>query len=138
LNRGTLLGGDSRLRGFPSGRFFGKDVFAVNAEFRSRPIEILSCQIGGVVFFDMADAADGVSNLYPYKSAGFGLRALFPQLDRVFVRGDLGFPIGARPGDVKPVAFFFAFEQAFGVSSVGGTVATGGTGSPVLGGALGQ
>ena len=138
LNRSTLLGGDTRLRGFPSGTFFGKDVFAVNLEYRSQPVEILSCQLGLVAFYDIADAADGVGKLFAYKSAGFGLRALLPQLDRVVVRGDLGFPIGERPTGVAPVAFFFAFEQAFGVSSVGGTVATGGTGGPVIGGALGQ
>lgn len=138
LNRHTLLGGDTRLRGFPSGRFVGKDAYAASLEFRSRPIEILSCQLGGVVFFDIGDAADGVDQLYAYKSAGFGLRALFPQLDKVVVRGDLGFPIGARPADVKSVAFFFAFEQAFGVSTVGGTSATGGFPGAAIGGALGQ
>ena len=146
LNRSTLLGGDTRLRGFPTGYFQGKDAFAANVELRSRPIEILSCQLGGVAFFDVAGVGYGVDHLFAapngtaglYKSAGLGLRLLFPQVDRVVLRGDLGFPIGPRPSDVGPVSFFFAFEQAFGVTTVGNTVATGGFGGPAIGGQLGQ
>jgi hypothetical protein len=146
LNRSTLLGGDTRLRGFPTGYFQGKDAFAANVEFRSRPVEILSCQLGGVAFFDLAGVGYGVDQLFAapttaaglYKSAGLGLRLLFPQVDRVVLRGDLGFPIGPRPSDVGPVSFFFAFEQAFGVTTVGNTVASGGFGQPAIGGQLGQ
>jgi hypothetical protein len=68
---------------------------------------------------------------------------LFPQLDRVVFRADLGFPVGTiapLPSGVpvSPVSFFFTFQQAFPFSSVGGTVASGGFAGSTVGGALGQ
>jgi hypothetical protein len=53
LNRQTFLGGDGRLRGYPSSYFVGKDIIAYNFEFRSRPLEILSCQLGTAAFYDV-------------------------------------------------------------------------------------
>jgi hemolysin activation/secretion protein len=138
LNTQTYLGGDTRLRGFPTNELHGKDAFAVNVEFRSRPIEIVSCQLGGVAFFDVGDAENGVDKLQAYKSVGAGIRALFPQINRVVWRADIGFPIGARPSDVGAMSFFFAFEQAFSVTNVGGTSATGGFAPPAISGLLGQ
>lgn len=143
LNRQTFLGGDSRLRGFPTSSIYGKDAVAANVEFRSLPVEILSCQLGGVVFFDSADAASAFNQLVLQHSVGFGLRMLFPQLDRVVFRADLGFPVGTiapLPSGVpvSPVSFFFTFQQAFPFSSVGGTVASGGFAGSTVGGALGQ
>src|SRR5205823_2044555 len=46
LNVASSLGGDSRLRGYPSGAFAGKDLLAFNLEFLSRPLEILRTQLG--------------------------------------------------------------------------------------------
>lgn len=138
LNRTTLLGGDTRLRGYPTSFFRGKDVFAANVEFRTRPVEILTMQLGAAVFYDVGDAANGLENMRLHQSVGVGLRTLFPQINKVVFRTDLGFPIGVHPAGVAPVAFFFALEQAFPVNNVGGTVATGGTGSSAIGGALGQ
>jgi hypothetical protein len=117
LNKTSLLGGGDRLRGYPTNFFVDKDYIAYNVEFRSRPVEILSCQLAGVAFFDSGDAFNGWSDFKAYQSLGIGLRALFPQLDRVVFRADLGFPI-ERPLDatgvpIGPVAFFISFEQAF-------------------------
>lgn len=116
LNRTSFLGGDGRLRGWPSSYLVGKDFIAYNLEYRSRPVQILSCQIGGAVFYDVGDAFNGFKNLDPHQSAGVGFRALFPQLDRVVFRGDLGFPIqrGGLPAGVAPYNFFLSFLQAFG------------------------
>jgi hypothetical protein len=120
--RGTLGGGD-QLRGYPTSFFIGKDMLTYNVEVRSRPIEILSCQLAGVAFFDVGDAFSGLNNLVPYQSVGVGFRALFPQLDRTVFRGDIGFPI-ERPIDpstnapIAPYAFLLSFGQAFGVPTV--------------------
>lgn len=115
LNARSSLGGDSRPRGYPSGAFIGKDVVAATLEFRSRAAQILGCQLGGAVFFDAGDAADGFDKMLIKQSAGFGVRVLFPQLDRVVMRADWGFPLtrgvvptGGFPGDIV-----ITFRQAF-------------------------
>jgi hypothetical protein len=125
LNRQSYLGGDSRLRGYPSTFFVGKDVVVYNLEFRSRPVEIFSCQLGVAAFYDVGHVANGFSHLHPRQSVGVGFRVLFPQLDRVVFRGDLGFPL-TRPLDpgVPPFTASIAFEQAFPVPSVGGRSST--------------
>jgi hypothetical protein len=136
LNRTSYLGGTGRLRGYPSNYYAGKDVVTYNAEFRSRPAEILSCQLGGAVFVDGGHAADGLNNLQPRHSVGAGLRILFPQLDRLVFRADIGFPLQDRtvraPGGgevsnprVPPFSVTVAFEQAFAVPAVSSQVATG-------------
>jgi hypothetical protein len=125
LNRQSLLGGDGRLRGYPSSYFVGKDILVYNLEFRSRPLEILSCQLGVAAFYDVGHVANGWDRLHPRQSAGVGFRVLFPQLDRVVFRGDIGFPL-ARPLDpgVPPFTVSIAFEQAFPVPGVGGRAST--------------
>jgi hypothetical protein len=120
LNRLTYLGGNTRLRGYPTNFFVGKDIINSNLEFRTRPLEILSCELGLAAFYDVGDAFDGFENMHPKHAVGAGLRVLFPQLDRLVFRGDIGFPLGAgaRIPGVSPAAFFIAFEQAFGVPSL--------------------
>jgi hypothetical protein len=123
LNIQEYLGGGDRLRGYPTDFFLGKDFIAYNAEFRSRPIEILSCQLAAVGFFDAGDAFKGWSTLEPFQSVGVGLRALFPQLDRGVFRADLGFPIerpinSATGLPIAPFAFLLSFGQALNVPSV--------------------
>jgi hypothetical protein len=125
LNRTSYVGGSGRLRGYPSNYFSGKDVVVYNFEFRSHPVEILSCQLGGAAFFDAGDAASGMSRLRPKHSVGLGFRVLFPQLDRLVFRGDVGFPLDQR-GDptVRPFSFTVAFEQAFALPSLSGAVSS--------------
>jgi hypothetical protein len=123
LRNYEIVGGGDRIRGFPTNFFVGKDMVAYSVEVRSRPVEILSCQLGAVAFYDVADAFNGFGELDPYQSAGVGFRALFPWLDRVVFRGDIGFPL-KRPVDpstgalVPPYGFIFSFGQAFSVPSV--------------------
>ncbi len=117
----TILGGDDRLRGYPSNFFFGKDAIFYNLEFRTTSVEILKAAFGAVAFFDAGDAAQGFDMLHAKQSVGFGLRTLLPQLNRVVARFDLAFPLKRGPfpeqgiaTKVDPVGFFFAFDQAFG------------------------
>ena len=122
LNVTTYLGGDDRLRGYPTNFFVGKDVVSLNMELRSRPVELLTCQLGAVAFFDAGDAFNGLDNLEGHESLGVGLRTLFPQLDRVVFRADLGFPF-RRVNDtmgkpIAPFAFLISFAQAFPTPSV--------------------
>jgi outer membrane protein assembly factor BamA len=120
LNARTFIGGEDRLRGYPTSFFFGKDTVFFNIEYRSRAIEILKAQIGGVLFFDAGDAAANWGVLRPKQSVGFGLRTLFPQVNRLVFRLDFAFPLKrgpfpetGSPAPVDPFGFFFAFDQAF-------------------------
>ncbi len=119
LNRLSSLGGDSRLRGYPSQYLVGADVVAANLEYRSRPWQLFeSVQVGGAAFWDVGDAFDGWSGLYLHQAVGAGARVLFPQLDRVVFRIDVGFPVGQVPYGVAPVAFFVTFGQAFSLHQI--------------------
>jgi hemolysin activation/secretion protein len=121
LRARTTTGGDDRLRGYPSNFFFGKDAVFYNLEFRSTSVEILKCALGAVAFYDAGDAAQGFDMLHAKQSVGFGVRALFPQVNRLVFRADLAFPLKRGPFPetgiptaVDPVGFFFSFGQAFG------------------------
>ncbi len=120
LNARTFIGGEDRLRGYPTSFFFGKDTVFFNLEYRSRAIELLKAQIGGVLFYDSADAAYGFDVLRAKQSVGFGVRTLFPQINRLVLRVDFAFPLQRGPFPetgtntvVAPFGFFFAFDQAF-------------------------
>lgn len=115
LNGVSSLGGSTRLRGYPTQAFLGKDVLAANLEFRTRPVEILSCQLGGAAFFDAGDAWEGEGDFNLKQSAGFGIRVLFPQFNRVVMRADWGFPLtrGYREPDSLPGDIVVTFRQAF-------------------------
>jgi hypothetical protein len=113
LRRRYSVGGDTRLRGFPSNAFRGGDAVANNLELRSRSVDILSAHIGLALFYDSAGAADSLADLRIHQSAGLGLRILFPQANRIVFRTDWGFPL-AEPGlPPWPGAIFFTFGQAF-------------------------
>lgn len=127
MNRQTSVGGEGRLRGYPTAYFVGRDFASVNVEFRSRPVEIFSLQLAATAFFDMADAPRDLGSFKFHGSTGFGLRTLFPQLDRAAIRFDLAFPVERPlPVGVRPVAFFIGFEQAFPMPAVGTSAYTGG------------
>jgi hypothetical protein len=77
-------------------------------------------QVGGAAFFDTGDAFDGFDSMVLKKSAGFGLRLLFPQFDKVVVRGDWGFPLtpGVVPAGGFPGEIVVTFRQAFPMPNV--------------------
>ncbi len=123
LNSQGFLGGDGRLRGYPTSFFGGKDFVIGNFEYRTRPVEILSCQVGAVLFYDVGDAMNEFANLRVKQSLGGGLRVLLPQFNRAVFRADIGFPMdrgpfGAGGKPVDPFNFYVAFEQAFGFGGI--------------------
>jgi hypothetical protein len=112
LNRFSALGGDSRLRGYATRELVGARFVSANAEYRSRPLQLFdSIQLGAVLFYDVGDAFDRWAELRLKHSVGFGARWLFPQLDRVVFRVDVGFPLVRTPGS-SPVSFYATFGQA--------------------------
>jgi hypothetical protein len=127
LNTISYLGADTRLRGYPSSYFAGKDLVAANLEYRSRPFEIWKVQLGGVAFYDAGEAftsfspAASPTSFRPVQDVGFGLRALFPTFDRIVFRADVGFPVSGSPlpPGVGPVTFFVTFSQAFPFPALG-------------------
>jgi hypothetical protein len=154
LNQIEQLGGDTRLRGYPSSYFIGSNVVDANLEFRTHSVDLLTAQVGLVGFYDVGDAFNSFSpglcratgpstalalptSFCPVQGIGAGLRILFPQLDRVVFRGDIGFPVGEGrnlPG-VTPVSFFVTLGQAFTTPAVSPASGTGTTvGDPGLSG----
>jgi hypothetical protein len=121
LNHLTFLGGDGRLRGYPSQILVGSSVLTVNAEYRSRPWQLFqSVQVGGVLFYDAGDAFFGWRQLDLQHAVGLGVRILFPQLDRLVFRADVGFPLvrSSIPGGASPVSFYVTFGQAFSLYEI--------------------
>ena len=120
LNRYFELGGDTQLRGYPATGYAdsvrGPLAVALNAEFRTRSIDLLSVHTGLAAFYDAGDATDAYSNLYLRQSAGVGLRLLFAQFDRVVLRADWAFPFNPPPGySTFPGGFYIAYQQAIPV-----------------------
>jgi hypothetical protein len=119
LNRKYEIGGDDRLRGYPTDdpTLRGDDALASNLEFRTPGLNILSVECGAVAFYDAGGTADRLSELHLRHSAGAGLRFMAPEFDRVVLRLDWGFPLS--PGySTFPGAFFFTFEQAFPIPAL--------------------
>ncbi len=113
-NAQVTLGGEGRLRGYPSGAFRGANFIASNLEFRSRAFSLGTVQLGGALFYDVGDAFDAGSPIVPKQGAGFGLRLLFPQLGRALMRFDWGFPL--TRGFAGATAFdglVITFQQAY-------------------------
>jgi len=50
LNLHSTLGGNTRLRGYPSEAFIGANLLAVNLELRARPVRLGTLQLGVVAF----------------------------------------------------------------------------------------
>jgi hypothetical protein len=94
----NALGGENRLRGYPSQQFLGRNLVASNLEFRTRSVKLFSVLFGLTGFYDVGDAFDTPGQFAPKQSVGFGARATTPQLQRVAMRLDVAFPLTApRP-----------------------------------------
>lgn len=119
LNELDALGGSVRPRGYPTRYFIGPNAVAYSTEFRTRPLEILKTQWGLVLFHDAGTTYETVSDLQMHHGVGAGIRALFPQFDRVSFRLDVGVPI-RRPPDLakSPYSIIFTVDQAFSFPSI--------------------
>jgi hypothetical protein len=98
-NQSFLLGGDNRLRGYPSGQFMGHHLVTSNLEFRTRSIKLLEIMLGLVGFYDVGHAFD--ARMQPKHSVGIGGRATFPQFQRTAARLDLAFPLTRPTSDIN-------------------------------------
>jgi hypothetical protein len=116
-NRRFELGGGGRLRGYAVNEFRGKDVLVSNLEWRTPSLGLWSGQLGGALFYDVGDAFDGFERLRPKHGAGFGVRVLIPQVDRITFRMDWGFPLDPDH-ETLPGAWFFTFGQAASVPAI--------------------
>ena len=114
-NKRVTLGGEGRLRGYPSMFYRGENLVASNLEFRSRPLHLATVLVAGALFYDAADAFDG-RDIRIKHGLGFGLRVLFPQLERSVMRFDWGFALSSDPNVTSPFeGLVLTFRQAFGV-----------------------
>ncbi|NUP10175.1 MAG: hypothetical protein HOW73_29345 [Polyangiaceae bacterium] len=122
LNKRSTLGGEGRLRGYPSGAYRGENVVAANLEFRSRPAELWTVQLGATAFFDTGAAWDDGDEVDLRQSIGTGLRLVFPQLERTVMRLDWAFPLELDESigvtTLFPGRFIVTFEQAFPMPGV--------------------
>lgn len=116
LNRQMTLGGEGRLRGYATGRFIGQNLLASNLEFRSRSLRLWTVQLGGALFYDVADVFDELNTLRPKQGAGFGLRLLLPMFGRSVMRLDWGFALTREFRSGNPFeGLVFTFQQSFGM-----------------------
>jgi outer membrane protein assembly factor BamA len=123
LNRYFELGGDTRLRGYPSagyqGSLRGPLAVVLNAEFRTFSINILSARTGLAAFYDAGDITSRFNDITLRQSVGIGLRILFPQVDRAVLRADWAFPFTPTPGtQTFPGTFYIAYQQALTMPSL--------------------
>jgi hypothetical protein len=121
IDRTTIsLGGDSGLRGYASGQFEGQNLFLVNAEYRSEPINLFTVHTGFILFYDGGAVFGGPDPRHPeqdlsfryHQSVGLGLRAHLPQFDKESMRVDFGVPLSGEAGGVG-TWFSFSFRQTF-------------------------
>jgi outer membrane protein assembly factor BamA len=105
------LGGDTFLRGYPSGYFQGNSSWSGNVEFRTRSFSITRFfLVGASTFFDFGNTiASPEEARHLHYSTGLGLRVLIPQVNRDLLRVDVGFPLADR---LSP-SFVIQFAQAF-------------------------
>jgi outer membrane translocation and assembly module TamA len=110
-----LLGGDTGLRGYAIGALAGTSVAVAHVELRSAPLAIRSQRVGGLLFYDVGDAASAFDRMYAKHDFGLGLRWLIPQLNSSVIRLDWAIatqraPL-TRPG--LPGRVTAGFQQIF-------------------------
>jgi hypothetical protein len=113
------LGGDTRLRGYSANALSGRSELVYNLEYRSPSLDLHAIQVGGVLFYDAGDVAERPRYLKLENSVGVGLRILIPQLERLGLRFDFGFPLDC-PDQARcdekarlPWELWFTFGPAF-------------------------
>jgi hypothetical protein len=86
-----VVGGDTGLRGYAIGDFFGTTEVLGHVELRTAPVAIFSQRIGGLLFYDVGHAAPSFRAITPMHDFGLGLRWLIPQLNSTVIRIDWAF-----------------------------------------------
>jgi hypothetical protein len=128
-NRFLGLGGDSGLRGYQINDLFGKTSAIGHVEVRSQALSVASFRLGGLVFYDVGDAATpdqgsgfglvravrGLRRLHPHNDVGLGARLLIPQLNAYVLRFDWAFPLNSTDNTPAglPGRFSAGFQQTF-------------------------
>jgi hypothetical protein len=121
-NTRLSLGGDSGLRGYPSGSFLrGDRRIVLQNEFRTRSVKLfLGSRWGLLLFHDLGGADDLVDDVRIFQDVGIGIRALGPQLSPEVFRFDLAFPLtawtdslGREHAILWPPRFIAGYRQAF-------------------------
>lgn len=117
------LGSDSGLRGYAPRELQGAALYRVNAELRTKGLNLWTVHVGAVVFYDGGDAPRSLSGFLRdgtfvesryRQDVGFGLRLGLPQFNREVVRIDLGFPLELpSSGGMYAPRFSAEFGQAF-------------------------
>jgi hypothetical protein len=94
----VVLGGDSGLRGYPSGAFrvVGGNRLRASVEYRSLPLVFASVHVGATVFYDAGSVYRSLSRAEFHHAAGVGVRVLFPQVNLTPFRMELGVPLDRR------------------------------------------
>ena len=109
------VGGDNRLRGYPSNFVFGPELVAMNLEYRTPGFDLRGMSLGGALFYDAGEAFPNPKKLGVLHSVGAGLRFLFPFFDQIAYRLDVAVPLNrsALPKGSLGVDVIFGVEQAF-------------------------
>lgn len=108
-NTTLLLGGGNGLRGAAAESLSGTRVALWNFEYRTRPVELYTLHLGGVVFWDAGTAWQEGGPPPLTHTLGLGVRALFPQFDVEPVRIDFGWVLpGGGPSPIE------RFSSSFG------------------------
>lgn len=109
------VGGSTGLRGYAIGEFQGPTDAVGHLEVRTVPLALLSQRVGGLLFYDVGDAAPSFGELVAYHDFGAGLRWLIPQFNASVVRIDWAFAaqrtLYTDPG--WPGRFTAGFQQIF-------------------------
>ncbi|MBW2731648.1 MAG: BamA/TamA family outer membrane protein [Deltaproteobacteria bacterium] len=133
LDHNATLFDSGLVRGYPATNLRGRNAFALNVEYRTRPINVLTMHLAGVLFYDAGTVfgawlpgQESNQNFVYRHSVGVGLRALFPQFDRQSLRVDIGFPLTADLRGSVGTFLSLSFGAAFvGVTPPPGFAATG-------------
>ncbi len=111
------LGGDNGLRGYATQAFIEDgdgERLRGNVEWRTAPLVISYLHAGAVLFYDYGVLGPDLPAGSFHHSAGLGLRALLPQLNRAVFRVDAGVPLEGG------FAILVGFESGQAVSLTAG------------------
>ncbi len=109
-HRVISLGGGNGLRGLAADALAGPNLVLLNLEYRTRPWELRTLHLGGVLFWDMGSAFRRSPRMT--HTIGVGVRALFPQFNKLPLRIDFGYVLNRdRPAWLNSLSA--SFGQVF-------------------------